>query len=134
MSGSNEMFPPGGLEEITSLKKALGRRFKIARRQANLKQDQVAKVLQIPTSGISALENGQRKIDIFEVLALAKLYQKPLPWLLKSVPSLFQESSSSSIPLDKLDPLLKDCFEELSKLPHTRQHQIAFQIMGLLNP
>jgi transcriptional regulator with XRE-family HTH domain len=47
-----------------------------------LTQREVARRLVIPQSTISELENGQRRLDVAELLLLADLYGQPAPWFL----------------------------------------------------
>src|ERR1044072_2070593 len=61
-------------------------RLKQARQEAKLKQEVVARYLQIPTSAVSSFESGSRKLDAFELFMLAKLYQKPMEWFFSERP------------------------------------------------
>lgn len=45
-------------------------------------QREVARRLVIPQSTVSELENGQRRLDVAELLLLADLYGQPAPWFL----------------------------------------------------
>lgn len=56
----------------------LGERLRNAREYLRLSQEEVANYLKIPRSAISLIESGQRKVDVLELKALAKLYQIPL--------------------------------------------------------
>lgn len=51
-----------------------------ARERAGLTQAQVAAVLRIPQSRVSRMEAGQRRVDVIELAAFARLYRKPLSW------------------------------------------------------
>ena len=57
-------------------------RLKQARLEAKLKQEVVAKYLQIPTSAVSSFESGHRKLDAIELFMLSKIYKKPMEWFL----------------------------------------------------
>jgi len=57
-------------------------RLREARRQANLTQEQVAKRLKRPQSFVSKCESGERRVDVVELAALAKLYRKPVDYFL----------------------------------------------------
>lgn len=49
-----------------------------ARRQAGLTQVEVARALRHPQSRVSRMETGERRVDVIELQALAKLYERPL--------------------------------------------------------
>ena len=63
----------------TAYKAFLGRLVS-AREKAGLTQAQVAAVLGIPQSRVSRMESGERRVDIIELVAFAKLYRKSLGW------------------------------------------------------
>ena len=54
-----------------------------AREEANLTQIDVAKKLEKPQSFISKVERGERRLDVVELEAFAKLYKKSLIFFLK---------------------------------------------------
>lgn len=56
-----------------------------ARKAVGLTQQQVAEKLQRPQSFVSKVENGERRIDVVELLEFSKLYRTSLPWLLQDV-------------------------------------------------
>jgi transcriptional regulator with XRE-family HTH domain len=58
----------------------LGSRLKDAREYLELSQDEVAKVLDLPRTAISMIENGQRKVDAIELKKLAEMYQRPISY------------------------------------------------------
>lgn len=53
-----------------------------AREKAGLTQRDAATRLGIPQSIISELENGQRRLDVAELVSLAALYDLPPTWFL----------------------------------------------------
>ncbi len=55
-------------------------KLKQARIESGLKQENVAKFMNLPISAISVIESGVRKVDIFELMKLAELYNKPVEW------------------------------------------------------
>jgi transcriptional regulator with XRE-family HTH domain len=63
-------------------RKKLAEKLRKAREAANLTQREVARRLTIPQSTISELENGQRRLDVAELLLLADLYGQPASWFL----------------------------------------------------
>ena len=58
----------------------LGEKLREAREYLGLTQDEVAKRLGVQRTALSNIEAGQRKVDAFELLTLAKLYQRPTAW------------------------------------------------------
>jgi transcriptional regulator with XRE-family HTH domain len=61
---------------------ALGNRLREAREYVGLSQEDVASALGIPRSSLSALESGKRKVSGVELRRLARLYRRPVGWLL----------------------------------------------------
>lgn len=53
-----------------------------ARERAGLTQRDAATRLGIPQSIISELENGQRRLDVAELVSLSALYELPPTWFL----------------------------------------------------
>ena len=53
-----------------------------AREKANLKQEDVAKLLGKTQSFISKLESGQRRIDLVQLKTFAKIYKKPFSYFI----------------------------------------------------
>jgi transcriptional regulator with XRE-family HTH domain len=64
----------------------LGDRLRIAREYVGLKQEEVARHLDIPRSALSNMEAGLRKVDALELTRLAKLYQRPTSWFTNEEP------------------------------------------------
>ncbi|MCA1811171.1 MAG: helix-turn-helix domain-containing protein [Halobacteriales archaeon] len=54
---------------------ALGQRLKKAREYCGFTQDEAARFIGIPRTGISQMENGERGVDVLEMKKLASLYQ-----------------------------------------------------------
>jgi transcriptional regulator with XRE-family HTH domain len=63
--------------------RTLVERLKQARKEAGLGQSQVAKLLGISQSNLSKMEAGQRRIDIVQLKAFAKVYKKRLDYFLR---------------------------------------------------
>jgi len=60
----------------------IGARLKEAREFVGLLQEDVASALGIPRASVSALESGKRRVTGLEVRRLARIYRKPVGWLL----------------------------------------------------
>lgn len=60
----------------------IGSRLREAREYVGLLQDDVAAALGIPRTSLSALEAGKRKVSGVELRRLARLYRRPVGWLL----------------------------------------------------
>lgn len=58
--------------------RALLAKLKGARATAGLTQDEAAKLLGKPQSYVSKCEQGERRIDVIELKAFARIYGKPL--------------------------------------------------------
>lgn len=61
---------------------ALGARLREAREYVGLLQEDVATALGIPRTSVHALEAGKRKVTGLELRRLARLYRRPVAWLL----------------------------------------------------
>jgi len=57
--------------------------LKKAREEANLSQEEVAKILGKTQSYISKIESGQRKVDVVQLKEFAKVYKKNLDFFIK---------------------------------------------------
>ena len=57
-------------------------RLKAARHEAELTQVEVAKRLRRNQTFVSKSESGDRRVDVIELRAFAKLYRKPLEYFL----------------------------------------------------
>ncbi len=97
-----------------------------ARQDAGLKQEQVAKHLNLPISAVSVMESGARKVDVFELEKLAELYDKPIEWFFHE--HNFQERRRWY----DLDPVLAEAVELLRKAPTKLQRSAAYGIIGFL--
>lgn len=60
----------------------IGARLKVAREYVGLLQEDVALALGIPRASVSALESGKRRVTGLEVRRLARIYRRPVGWLL----------------------------------------------------
>lgn len=59
------------------------KRLKKARKEADLSQKQVAKILHKTQSYISKIESGQCKIGVIQLKKFAEIYKKPFNYFLK---------------------------------------------------
>jgi transcriptional regulator with XRE-family HTH domain len=58
----------------------LATRLREAREYLELSQEEVARVLGVPRSAVSMIENGQRQVGALELKKLAKLYQRSIEY------------------------------------------------------
>jgi predicted transcriptional regulator len=63
--------------------RSLVERLRRARKEAGLDQEDVAKLLGVTQSYISKMESGQRRIDIVQLKALARIYKKRIDYFIK---------------------------------------------------
>ena len=63
--------------------RTLVERLKKARKEAGLGQEEVAKILKVSQSYISKIESGQRRVDIVQLKAFAKIYGKQIDYFIK---------------------------------------------------
>lgn len=75
----------------------IGTRLREAREYVGLLQDEVAAALGIPRTSLSALESGKRKVSGVELRRLARLYRRPVAWLL----------GEDEVDLSDADPLFR---------------------------
>lgn len=105
----------------------LCQRLKEARNGMNIKQDKVAEVLGIPVSGVSAIENGTRKIDILEMKILCELYKKDLNWFIDKADEIFKPTN-----YNYENTTLKYALTLIEKADTKIQTAIAYAIIGFL--
>ncbi len=63
--------------------RSLVEKLKKARKEAGLDQEEAAKVVGITQSAISKIESGQRRIDLIQLKAFAKIYKKKIDYFIK---------------------------------------------------
>ena len=61
---------------------ALAQRLREAREYIGLLQEDVAAALEIPRASVSLIESGKRRVSSLELRRLARLYRRPVSWLL----------------------------------------------------
>lgn len=109
-------------------------RLKQARLEAKLKQEVVARYLQIPTSAVSSFESGNRKLDAVELYMLSKLYQKPMEWFFSERGDyMFISNKQMGEDLDLSDPLINECISLMKKAPQHLQKSAAYGVIGFLS-
>ena len=92
------------------------KKLKQARIEADLKQSQVAKAINIPVSAISLIESGERKVDIFELFELSQIYQKDIQYFIQdALPKGNQRWYDKDPILAKAIALMKESPEKLRK-------------------
>lgn len=106
-------------------------RLKQARQEAKLKQEVVARYLQIPTSAVSAFESGNRKLEAIELYMLSKLYKKSMEWFFNERPDYMFISNKAQGEAD--DPLISECFNLLKNAPRHLQKSAAYGVIGFLS-
>jgi transcriptional regulator with XRE-family HTH domain len=74
---ADDVLPSDENEQV-----ALGARLKASREYIGLLQEDVATALGIPRTSVHALEAGKRKVTGLELRRLARLYRRPVGWLL----------------------------------------------------
>ena len=58
-------------------------RLRKARKEADLDQAAVAKILGVTQSAISKIESGQRRVDLVQLKRFAKVYKKKIDYFIK---------------------------------------------------
>ena len=84
--------------------KAFVARLKRARREAGLKQVEVADQLGKPQSYIAKSEAGDRRVDVVELLGFARLYRKPLDWFVADVAGQGGPADQPAVAVDERKP------------------------------
>ena len=65
-----------------SEQQVLAARLREAREYVGLLQEDVARAIGIPRASVSTLEAGKRRVSSLELRRLARLYRRPVGWLL----------------------------------------------------
>src|SRR4051812_6244078 len=80
--GPNTRAVDGELPSDETEQLALAARLKESREYIGLLQEDVASALGIPRTSVHALEAGKRRVTGLELRRLARLYRRPVGWLL----------------------------------------------------
>lgn len=86
----------------------IGSRLREAREFVGLLQDEAATALGIPRTSLSALEAGKRKVSGVELRRLARLYRRPVDWLLGEDDTLIAETDALFRATAQLSPQDKE--------------------------
>ena len=108
----------------------LGEKLKMARQEAHLKQRDVAQVLNVSISVVSALESGHRKVDAMELFRLSKLYGKPMHWFFDEPHPL---SELREARWHDSDPLVRECIHLFRQASPVLRKKAAYGVIGFLS-
>ena len=100
------------------LKKEIGNRLRIARENAGLTQDDVAKVVKSTFQKVSSFETGRTRVDIETLIKLCDLYETKTDYILN--PEL--NKTSPILELTKDEQYLVESYRKLS---HDNQMKIT---------
>ena len=91
-------------EDDEEERRRLGERLREARKYLGLKQEEVAAYLKIPRTGLTDIENGQRRVEAIELTRLARLYRQSVGYFTG------EDEASASLPADvaQLAPRVAD--------------------------
>ncbi|WP_313395387.1 helix-turn-helix transcriptional regulator [Sphingobium yanoikuyae] len=81
-------------EDDEEERRRLGERLREARKYLGLKQEEVAAYLKIPRTGLTDIENGQRRVEAIELTRLARLYRQSVGYFTG------EDEASASLPAD----------------------------------
>lgn len=101
-------------------------KLKNARIEAGLKQEDIARLMNLPISAISVIENGKRNVDVLELVKFAQYYSKPVEWFFNNEKSVDERRW-----YDK-DTELSQAFELVRNAPLRYQKSCAYAIIGFL--
>ncbi|MEI7475147.1 MAG: helix-turn-helix transcriptional regulator [bacterium] len=107
-------------------RKKFCQKLKRARVEAGMKQEDIARLLNLPISAISVMESGTRKIDVLELMKLSKYYNKPIEWF------FHEHNSTQKRRWYDLDPVVSEAVELLRVAPTKLQKNTAYGILGFL--
>lgn len=62
-------------------RRALSERLRQAREYIGLNQEEVARIMKLPRTAVTAIESGQRKVEATELKRLATIYRQPISYL-----------------------------------------------------
>lgn len=103
------------------------KKIKKARLDSGLKQSDVAKILNLPSSAISLIESGDRKLDIFELYELAQIYNKDVKYFLED-----EKNNNSFRRWYDNDPVIYQAIELMRKASAKNRKASAMGVIGFL--
>jgi len=92
----------------------IGTKLKEAREYLDISQERAAKETGINRSALSLIESGQRKLDTFELIKLAKLYQRPVAYFTDQNFSV-EPNPNAAVFARNIDKLSENDRKELEK-------------------
>lgn len=104
----------------------LSSKLRNARIEAGLKQEDIARLMNLPISAISVIENGKRNVDVLELVEFAKHYSKPVEWFFTN-----EQNSEYRRWYDR-DVNLSEAIELVRTAPLRYQKSCAYAIIGFL--
>ncbi len=104
----------------------LSSRLRQARIEAGLKQEEIAKLMNLPISAISVIENGSRKVEVLELVKFSEYYSKPLEWF------FHDKKMQNHRRWYDHDKFLAEAMELVRKAPPKYQKSCAYAIIGFL--
>jgi transcriptional regulator with XRE-family HTH domain len=100
--------------------KTLAYRLVLARKQAGLTQEQVAKLLNIHRPTVSEIEAGRRKVTSSELIKFAEIYGVSADWLLTKAEGKFNPRNEQiELAARELGKLKKEDLEKVINLLST---------------
>lgn len=97
-------------------RRMIGLKLKESREYLGISQDEASAVLKISRSAISLIEQGKRKLDSLELMAFAKLYQRPIA---------FFTDEDYSVELDPGSAVFARSYDSLSESDKKELKQFA---------
>jgi transcriptional regulator with XRE-family HTH domain len=98
----------------TEARLVIGAKLKEAREYLDISQEVVAKHIGINRTALSLIESGQRKLDAVELMALAKLYQRPIAYFTDENFSI-EPNPNAAVFARKIEQLSDNDRKELEK-------------------
>ena len=102
------------------------KKLKQARIDADLTQAQVTEILNLPTSAISLMEAGERKVDIFELFELSQIYQKDIQYF------IYESQPKGNQRWYDKDPILAQAISLIKESPEKMRKASAMGVIGFL--
>ncbi len=104
----------------------LGQRIRVARRDANMSQGQLAAALNTTQSAISLYEAGQRSVGIDMLLNVARILNRPLHYFLgESGEMLYVRESAIASLIDELEQHPEDLPELMAYWEYLRWKRLG---------